>query len=61
VERIHADRVTGRLDACAAAGGLNDPKLRLKLRSVTTEGLEGFANSFRVESVPGLGDVLERR
>jgi hypothetical protein len=53
--------MTGRLDARAAAGGLNDPKLRLKLRSVTTESLEGFANAFRVESVPGLGDVLERR
>jgi hypothetical protein len=61
VQRVHPDRVTCRLDACAAAGGLNDPKLRLELRSVTAEGFEGFANPFRVESVPGLGDVLERR
>jgi len=61
VQRIHADRMPGRLDAPAAAGGLNDPKLRLKLRRVTTEGVEGFANSFRVEPLPASGDVLERR
>jgi hypothetical protein len=53
--------MTGRLDARAPAGGLNDPKLRLKLRGVTAECLEGFANSFRVESVPARGDVLELR
>jgi hypothetical protein len=53
--------MTGRLDARAAAGGLNDPKLCLKLRSVTAEGVEGFADTFRVKSVPACGDVFELR
>src|SRR5213075_1850677 len=46
VQRVHADGMTGRLDGLAApAGRLQHAELRLQLRGMAPERLEGFANA----------------
>ena len=59
MERVHPDRVPGRLDGRRPAGRLEHAELRLQLGGMPAEGVEGLANVLRVEAVPARGDVLD--
>jgi hypothetical protein len=63
VERVHAHGVTRRLDrrASTRAGRLEDAQLRLHLRGVATERVEGLAHALGIEAVADLRDVLVAR
>jgi hypothetical protein len=61
MQRVHPDRVAARLDDCRPSGGLEHAELRLKLRRMAAEGVEGLANALGIETVPGCGKVLESR
>jgi hypothetical protein len=61
MERVHPDGMTGRLDRGASAGGLEHAELRLQLRGVTAERVEGLAHALGIEAVAALRDVLEPR
>src|SRR5262249_35223514 len=62
MQRVHTDRMPGRLDVrAAAARRLQDAQLRLQLCRVPAERLERLADGIRVIAVPPPGQVLEPR
>jgi hypothetical protein len=62
VQRVHAHRVTGRIDAGRLAGRLEHAQLCLQLQRVAAETVEGLADALGlVGAVAGLRQVLEPR
>ena len=63
VERVHADRVTGRLDAATGpARGLKNAELGLELGGMATERIERVPNPVRVVAAArSLREVLHPR
>ena len=61
VQRVHANRVRGRLDLAALPGGLEHLELNLELRRVPAKGLERLPHLFAVESVGRARQVLHAR
>src|SRR4029079_11412610 len=59
VERVHADGMTRGLHRGAATRRLEHAQLRLQLRDVTAERVEGVAGALGIEPVAGARDVLE--
>ena len=53
VQRVHADRVARRLDGRGAPCRLEHAELRLELRGMAAEGVEGLARALGIEAVPG--------
>jgi hypothetical protein len=58
VQRVHADRVPGRLDVRALPGRLQDAELRLELDDVPPERVERLADAIRVVPAFRDGQVL---
>jgi hypothetical protein len=61
MQRVHPDRVPARLDDRRPSGGLEHAELRLQLRCMAAEGVEGLANTLWIETVPSRRKVLESR
>jgi hypothetical protein len=61
VQRVHPDGVAGRLDVGRLPGRLEDAELRLELRRVPAEGVEGVADAPLVEPLAGALEALQRR
>ena len=62
MQGVHPDRVTRGLDRLAAAAcGLKHAQLRLQLRRVPAERVEGLAYLVRVVAVTASRQVLEAR
>jgi hypothetical protein len=63
VQRVHPDRVARRLDVLrtAAARGLQHLQLRLELRRVSAEGIEGLLDALGIEAVADLRNILVPR
>src|SRR4029077_1474609 len=61
MQRVHPDRMSAGLDDRRPSCRLEHTELRLQLRGVTAEGIEGLANALGIEAVPSRGKVLESR
>ena len=61
VQRVHPHGVSRRLDLRRSPGRLEHAQLRLQLRRVAAERVEGLAHGLDVVAVAGASQVLERR
>ena len=61
MQRVHPDRVAGRLDLRVVPRGLQDPELRLKLDDVPAERVERVADAVGLIALLRDGEVLDAR
>ena len=60
MQRVHAHRVTGRIDVGRLAGRLQHAQLRLQLQRMAAERVERLTDAFGLErAFVGLRQVLE--
>ena len=61
MQRVHPDRVAGRLDVGSLARCLHHAQLRLELDDVPTKRVERIANAVSVIALLRDGQVLDTR